>query len=199
MFSPSEQLAAAKAANTKNRPYMDVEVLLDAGLNAERSALLVALEAAERLAASNQRLAGGVDPAVTEARTKLDAVLEQSKSALQTIRFLRATPTFWSDVTSRCPARPGAPVDEHYGYNMAAATQVIAPRCAGWLIDGEVVPLRVEKATEDSPAIDEWADLFATISPGEFAEMESAVFELNVYGPAMARQALKKELATRPA
>lgn len=204
MTSPSEQLAAAKAAQEKNRPYRDVTVLLDAGLAEKRDRLREQLDAAKAEVAQDQRLAAEDPPAVVELKEQLDAILAESKASLQTVRFLKATPTFWADVTARCPVRLGSPVDQHYGYNMTLATQLVAQKCAGWLIDGERVPFVKTAATVDGegntvPAVDEWADLIETISGGEFAEMESAVFDLNVYGPSVARQALLNELATHPA
>lgn len=195
MTTPSEQLKAAKAAQEAHRPFQDVMVLLDAGLAEKRDRLREQLDAARAEVARDQRLSAGEPPAVKELQEQLDAIMVESEASLQTIRFLKATPTFWADVTARCPVRVGSPVDEHYGYNMTLALQFVAPKTAGWLIDGEIVPLVVDKATET----DEWADLFATISGGEFAEMESALFELNVYGPALARAELVKELAARPA
>jgi len=190
MTSPSEQLAAAKAAQEQNRPFRDVTVLLDAGLAEKRDELREQLAAAKAEVARDKRLSAGDPPAIVELQEQLDAILVESEASLQTIRFVKATPTFWANVTASCPVRLGAPTDEHYGYNMTRATQLVAPKCGGWLVDGEVLPL-----ADDA----EWADLFETISGGEFAEMESAVFDLNVYGPAVARAALSKELATRPA
>lgn len=190
MTSPSEQLAAAKAAQESKRPFRDVTVLLDAGLAEKRDQLREQLAAAKAEVARDQRLSAGDPPAVKKLQKQLDALLVESEASLQTVRFLKATPTFWADATARCPVRLGAPSDEHYGYNMTLATQIVAPKCGGWLIDGEMVPLA---------DADEWADLFDTVSGGELAEMESAVFDLNVYGPAAARAALSKELATRPA
>lgn len=198
MTSPSEQLAKAKAAKAADPNYQDVEVLLDAGLSRRREELEQQIKAAVHAAAQDQRLTS-VNTAVEELKTELDTVLDEASSSIATLRFTELDSLEWGDISARCPVRLGVDIDQHYGYNMQAATVMAAPKCGGWLVDGEVVPLVVKNASDGQPAVDEWADLFATISGGDFASIQDAIFNLNVYGPSLAKAELKKALATRPA
>jgi hypothetical protein len=195
MTNFSEQLAAAKAAP---RDYRDVQVILDAGLSTKREQLKADLAAARAHAASDPRL-GVVDEASASIQTQLDDLVAASAASLVTLRFVRMDSATWSDITDRCPARVDAPIDRQYGYNMNAACRLAAP-LSGVRLDGdELVPLVVEKATADTPAVNEWADLFETISGHELIMIIEAIYELNMYEPARRVEQLKKELATRPA
>lgn len=183
--SPSDRLAAAKGAM---RPIKDVQILLDTDLAAQRESL--------RDEVARVKAEGELDPRLTSVneneqavQDKLDAILEESASALVTIRFKRLPGDVWADIADRCPARPDAPVDRHFGYDTLAAAKMAAPLSGSWLVGDEEVPL------EDS----EWADLFATIAGTEATAISSAIFELNVYDPQMDIAALVKELASRPA
>lgn len=194
-MSFSEQLAKAKAAA---RPSKDVQVLIDGGLSDERVAMQGDVERLQAEAASDQRLTGE-NPKVKAAQKKLNAFLEKSHDALVTLRFTRLPGDQWAEITARCPVRVDAPIDRQYGYNMTAVCKLAAP-LSGVRVDGDAeVPLLVTKAAEGVPAVDEWADLFETISGHELGRIIDAVYELNEYAPAQRINELKKGLATHPA
>lgn len=191
----SERLAAAKAAP---RPTKDVQVLLDDDLAAKREALQNEIDAVRAESENDPRLTG-VNPTEGKLQKKLDALLKASDEALVTLRFTRLPGDKWADITARCPVRVDAPIDRQYGYNMQAASMIAAPLC-GVRVEGDVeVPLTVTKATEETPAVNEWADLFTTITGHEFIRIMDAIYEMNEYAPAERINSLKKALATRPA
>jgi len=195
MVSFDERLAAAKAAPKDTR---DVQVLLDSDLSEKREQLREALDAAKARAAQDQRLTA-TDDESDVIRAQLDELIAESAESLITLRFTRLPGDVWTDITARCPARLGAPLDEYYGYNLQLAAKLAAP-INGVRVEGdELIPLKVTPATESEPAVDQWADLFATIAGSEQARIESAIWELNVYVPDSRVGQLKKELATRPA
>ena len=195
MTTFSERLAAAKSAS---RPTRTVQVLLDADLSAKREELRAELERARTAAASDQRLAA-VNTAEQAVQTKLDELLNESAESLVTLRFSRLPGDKWAEITARCPVRLDAPIDRQYGYNMHAVCRLAAP-VSGVRVEGDgEVPLTVTKATEETPAVDEWADLFGTISGHEFGLIIDAIYDLNEYSPAAGITQLKKELATRTA
>ena len=192
MKSFDDVLAAAKAAP---RPFQDVTVSLDDDVAKRRAELHDELAAAR--ANPDARLASKSKPELIQGQ--LDELMELTANQLVTLRFSRLPGNVWADIAARCPARIDAPVDRHFGYNMQAAAMIAAPLC-GVRVDGdELVPLRVEAATTDTPAVNQWADLFATIAGTEATQIESAIFDLNVYEPQQRVGQLKKELATRPA
>jgi hypothetical protein len=191
-MSFSEKLAAAKAAP---KDFRDVEVCLDADVSAERAELLTALEAAR--ANPDVRLASKSAPEMVQ--DKLDALLEIAADSLITLRFYRLSGPAWAECTHRSPVRLDVDLDMHFGYNMQRASMLAAPLC-GVRVDGaDEFPLLVTDATSGTPAVNEWADLFDTISGTELRLIESAIFDLNVLAPSNVIVQLKKELATRPA
>lgn len=192
MKSFDDVLAAAKAAP---RPFQDVTVSLDDDVAKRRAELHDQLSAAR--ANPDARLASKSAPEIIQ--EQLEELMELTADQLVTLRFTRLPGNVWADIAARCPARIDAPVDRHFGYNMQAAALIAAP-LSGVRMDGDTeVPLRVEKATAGTPAINQWADLFATIAGTEATQIESAIFDLNVYEPQQRVAQLKKELATRPA
>ena len=196
MSTFSEQLAAAKAAA---RPTKDVQVILDPGLSQKRAELLAEVEAAKAKAENDPRLTA-VDEEELKVQEKLDALLEASANSLRTIRFAQLPGDKWGDITSRCPVRLDAPIDRSYGYNMQQASMMAAPLCGVAVEeDGTEVPLIVSDATADSPAVDEWADLFERITGHEFIRIMDAIYELNEWAPGERINTLKKQLANRPA
>ena len=195
MVSFDDRLAAAKAAP---KTFRDVDVLLDAGLADKREALQAALDAAKEAAKNDQRLTAPDDESAA-IQKQLDELVAESADSIITLRFFRLPGDQWADIMSHCPARVGAPMDEFYGYNMQTAAKIAAP-INGVRVEGDsLIPLRVEPATDASPAVNQWADLFETISGAEAARIESAIWELNVYEPDSNMGRLKKALATRPA
>jgi len=201
MTTPSEKLAAAKA---RPRKFVDVDVLLDTGVADARDELQRELDDAIAADEQDPRLAGE-NPAIAKIRKAIDKVLESAADSIATIRVHALPGDVWADIEARSPARPGAAGDARYGYNTQGAALKALPLSAGWLIDGEVVPLVVSPEvpaagdTPAVPAVDEWRDLFSTISGTEAATLESAVWELNVANPQVAIADIKKALATRPA
>lgn len=196
MSSFSERLAAAKAAPRKTK---DVSILLDTDLAEQREALRAQIERVRDVAAQNQRLAGGPNPEEVRLQEQLDKLLADSADALITLRFERLAGDTWSEITARCPVRLDAPIDRQYGYNMHQVCKLAAPISGARVEGDELVPLIVQAATPDTPAIDEWADLFQTISGHEMILIIDAIYDLNAWDPAHQVASLKKELATRPA
>jgi hypothetical protein len=195
MVSFDDRLAAAKV---RPKQHQDVEVLLDSDLSDKREALRLALEVAKATTQSDQRLSA-VDTESADLEAQLNDLIEESADSIIRLRFYRLPGEVWADIVSRCPARIGAPMDEHYGYNMQQAAKLAAP-INGVRVDGdELVPLRYEAATTDSPAVNQWADLWQSIAGSEASRIESAIWELNVYEPDSRMGQIKNQLATRPA
>lgn len=192
MKSFDDVLAAAKAAP---RPFQDVTVSLDDDVANRRAELHDQLAAAR--ANPDARLASKSAPELIQ--EQLDELMDLTADQLVTLRFTRLPGNVWADIAARCPARLDAPVDRHFGYNMQAAALIAAPLCGVRMVGDTEVPLRVEAATEEHPAINQWNDLFATIAGTEATQIESAIFDLNVYGPQQRVSELVKTLATRPA
>ncbi|MCU1441138.1 MAG: hypothetical protein JWP85_2135 [Rhodoglobus sp.] len=196
MSTFSERLAAAKVAPRKTK---DVSILLDTDLAEQREALRDQIGRVRAIADADQRLSGGTHPAEVLLQEQLDKLLADSAESLITLRFARLSGDAWSEITARCPVRPDAPIDRQYGYNMHAVCKLAAP-ISGARVDGEdLVPLLVTPASEGVPAVDEWSDLFNTISGHEMVLIIDAIYDLNAWDPAMQVSSLKKELATRPA
>ena len=196
--TPSQKLAAAKG---KPRRHVDVEVLLDPDLSSAQAALQAELEAAIEADKNDPRLSGE-NPAIAVLSAALETFLLEAADSLATIRVFACAGDEWSDIESRSPARLDAPGDRRFGYNTLAATRLALPLSgSGWLVDGEVIPLVVTAAdpTTLTEAVDEWADLFSSISGTEVASLESAVWEMNFAGPQVTIAEIKKALATRPA
>jgi len=184
MTSFDQLLAQAK---TRQRATLDVQVLLDPALADRRELLMKTRPLDQRLTA--------VDPAKEE----LEQLMAKAADALVTLRFTELPGEQWQEIAARCPARPSAPIDRQHGYNVDIACRLAAPLC-GVRVDGDdLLPLRVEKATENSAAVNEWDELFAVISGHEIALIFSAIYELNVYAPAKRIADLGKDLATRTA
>jgi hypothetical protein len=195
MSTFSEKLASAKAAPRKTK---DVQILLDVDLAEQREALRAELEKARADATADQRLASS-NPNVDAVQERLDKLITDSAESLITLRFERLSGDAWSEITARCPVRLDAPIDRQYGYNMHGVCKLAAPLSGGRVEGDTVIPLTVTKASEGIPAVDEWADLFETISGHEMVLIIDAIYDLNAWDPAHQVASLKKELATRPA
>lgn len=192
MSSFSERLSSAKEAP---KPTRDVTVSLDADVSERRAGLIEAL--AKARANPDARLSAKSEPELIQ--EQLDELLELTADSLVTLRFTRMSGVAWAEVTARCPVRLDAAIDRQYGYNMHAVCALAAP-LSGVRVDGDaLVPLVVSKASEGVLAVNEWADLFATISGHEFGLIVDAIYELNEYEPASRVASLVKALATRPA
>lgn len=138
-------------------------------------------------------------PLVQELAEQIEAEQAAAAGGVVTLRFTRMAGNDWSAITARCPARLDAPIDAQYGYNMQKACEMAAPLCGVSVEDGVEIPLVVTKATESEPAVNEWADLFATISGHEFGKIMDAIYGLNEYDPVLSLAEAKKALAGRPA
>jgi hypothetical protein len=195
------RLAAAKAAAPR---HDDVEVLIDGDLASLREELTVKVAAARATSADDPRLTAPPPEDAAALEAQLNELLDASEDAIVRLRFTRMPGKDWSEIISRCPPRPDAPMDRHYGYNITAATVLAAPLCGarvvGYGTDSEhTVPLAVRPAQQDEPAVDEWADLFSVIAGSEMTLIVDAVYALNEYDPTRRAAQLKKVLATRPA
>lgn len=188
----TERLASAKAAA---RPSKDVTVVLDADVSARLAELRVELEAAR--ATPDARLAAETEPEKVQAQ--IDELLALTADALITLRFTRMSGEKWAEITARCPIRAGATIDLQYGYDMHAVCKIAAPLCGVRVEGDEEFPLVYAKASPGVEAVNEWADLFETVSGHEFSLIVDAIYMLNEYEPAVRVDALKKELANRPA
>jgi hypothetical protein len=193
MKSFSESLAAAKAAPRK---FEDVTVSLDEEFATRRAELSEQLDAAR--ANSDQRLAAKSPADLIQ--EQIDELLGLAADSLVTLRFYRMGGDAWSDIAARAGApRDGAGVDGFVGFNVQAAAKLAAP-FSGVRLDGdEEVKLIVAPRTDDEPAVDEWADLWVTLSGTEVDQIEAAILIVNVIGPQTRVAELKNILATRPA
>ena len=185
MSTFAEVLAAAKAAP---RPFRTVQVLLDTDLSEKRAALEIELEAAKAADANDQRMSA---PATAnEVQERLDALTDEAKGSIITLKFTRLPGNQWAELTARCPVRIEAPIDLQYGYNMHKACTLAAP-INGVLLDDD--------DAESKLSDEEWDDLFSTISGVDFGQIIDAIYAVNAYDPAVRLNALKKALATRTA
>ena len=144
--------------------YRDVTVMLDGEKAIERDALVQAIT--DAVDAPDLRL--GEDPAAV-ARKKLDALEEEMRDALVTIR-VRALPTDkWNKICAAHPAREGVALDKPKGYNVVEVTKA-AVQAGGHLVeDGKTEPV------EDG----EWPAFWDNLSGGDFDRFWFAVYGLN--------------------
>ena len=182
MSSFQDKLKAARKA----RPTRDVQVVLDGEIAVERDRLLAELEVND----PDERLGAGVDKEAV--RERLDELAVVAQDAMITLRFTRLPGDKWAEITSRYPVRPDVPIDRHYGYNFDAVCTAAA-RVSGVRVEDDAeVPLVVREATDDSPAIDEWAELFDVLAGADVAAIRDAVWSLNEYEPQQRLNALVK-------
>lgn len=188
-----DRLAAAKAAPRK---FEEVIVSLDEEFATRIAELTEQLDAAR--ANPDQRLASKSPADLIQ--EQLDELRDLAADSLVTLRFYRMGGDAWSDIAARAGApRNGARVDGFVGFNVQAAAKLAAP-LSGLCLDGdEEVKLIVAPKTDDEPAVDEWADLWQTLSGTEVDQIEAAILVVNVLGPQSRVAALKNILATRPA
>jgi hypothetical protein len=197
MTSFSEKLAAAK---TTARPTADVAVVLNNTLSERRAALDDELADALEIPA-DVRLASKSPQQIEIERIEQEiaAVDAEAAEALVTLRFTRMNPWAWAEVTAHCTMRPDVALDRKYGYNYQEVCRLVAP-LSGARVEGEItVPLIVQEATDTTPAIDEWADLWDSISGHEVIRIVDTIFFLNEFEAENRIEQLKKALATRPA
>ncbi|HEU5223433.1 MAG TPA: hypothetical protein VFU07_07105 [Candidatus Lumbricidophila sp.] len=177
MTTFSERLAASAEVA---RPTVDVQVTLDAALAARVEELQDALQAAQDAYTADPRLSATAE--IKTAQEALDAVLEEAREALITLRFTRMDGDMWSELTSRCPARLDVDMDKVYGFNVNAVLALAAP-LSGVLVEGDTVA--------EIPEAD-WRVLFKRLSGYELSLINDAIFSLNVWGPSQRVAELKK-------
>jgi hypothetical protein len=193
----SEKLAASEGAE---REHTDVTVALHsatkdrwADLEARRADVFERLEAAREAAEKDKRLASsGVDVAAFDAELdKLredEAALElEDADSLVTLRFWELPGPEWGDITTRNPARPDVEQDIRFGYNVHGAT-VDAAQVNGRVVeDGNLIEL----------SDDEWERFWPQLAGQYFTNISDAIFNLNVWDPAVRRDRLGKVSAGR--
>lgn len=176
MSSFAEKLAAARAA----RPHKDVQIVLDGEIASQRDELLASLKEASETGADDRL---GAESAADEIRQRLDELTETAQQSTITLRFTRLPGRDWAALTSKHPVRPEVPIDRHYGYNYDAVCEAAAAM-SGVRIEGEEeIPLIVRAATEDAPAVNEWADLFDVLPGSSVGDIRDAIWALNEYEP----------------
>lgn len=190
MSTFSEKLAAAKAAP---RPVSDLQILLAGDIVAERDRLQVIIDTPvtdARLAAASPQ---------EQAKIDLEKLYERAGDALITLRFIQLPGTAWAAITSKCPPRPGVPVDEQYGYNFDTATMAAARfidedgRHYGVRIEDDVeVPFTVERTKDNPNGVDEWSDLIETLTGHDLRKLRNTVWGLNEYLPQIQLEAMGK-------
>jgi len=110
------------------------------------------------------------------------------------LRFRQMPGDEWASETDKHPARPGVLVDQRYGYNIRSLTRGAAPKCGVLVNGGDEVKLRVDPVG-DADRVDEWADLFRTLSGHDFQRVTDAIWSLNEYLPEKAVEAARKARA----
>ncbi|WP_298742285.1 hypothetical protein [uncultured Microbacterium sp.] len=183
MSSFGEKLAAAREA----RPSKDVQVVLDGEIASQRDALIEQIESIQE----DDRL--GVESEADNLRTQLDELAEAARESMITLRFTRLPGRDWAALTSKHPVRPDVPIDRHYGYNYDAVCEAAAAVSGVRVEDGAEIALVVRDATADSPAVNEWADLFDVLSGTEVADIRDAVWALNEWEPQQRLNLLVKD------
>jgi hypothetical protein len=145
--------------------YRDVTVMLDGEKAIERDALIEEITKAAD-APVDGRL--GKDP-VKETRAKLEALEDEMRDSLVTIR-VRALPTDkWNKICAAHPARDGVAVDKTKGYNIVEVTKA-AVETGGHLVE--------DGKTETVEAA-EWPAFWEALSGGDFDRFWFAIYGLN--------------------
>ncbi|KPG86516.1 hypothetical protein [Frigoribacterium sp. RIT-PI-h] len=124
--------------------------------------------------------------AKTAAVPHVDVIVPVHKTEY-VLRFRKADSLVWVEAVDRSPARQpieNYPYDSLYGYNLRNVTRLVAPKTGVLLIDGKEVPLRVDAPNPDEPdaeLVNEWAELFETISGRAESKIGDAIYALNEY------------------
>lgn len=124
----------------------------------------------------------------------VDVVLN---GTLHVFRFTALDGLTWAAESDKCPMRPDVDFDRAYGYDIRKLTVAVAPLSGARLVDGELVPLRVDPVNPshpNAPRVDEWGDLFARIDGHTFRKISDTIWGLNEYLPGEAVKAAKKAL-----
>lgn len=144
--------------------YRDVTVMLDGEKAIERDALVEAITNAKD--APDLRL--GEDPAA-EARKKLDALEEEMRDSLVTIRVRALQTDKWNAICAANPPREGVVLDKPKGYNIIEVTKAAVEAGGHMIEDGKTEPIEA----------DEWPEFWESLSGGDFDRFWFAVYGLN--------------------
>lgn len=152
----------SKLRNSLNKAtfrYEDVDVCLDGELGVER----------DRFYKELGDLGAAKLDEVAAVQVKIDALENAMRDDLVTLRFRAVSFDKWNGIIAKRPPRDGVAIDQRKGYNIVAVTKDAA-EVSGWVVDGD--------STETIPA-DEWADLWANLSGGDFDRIWGAITRLN--------------------
>ena len=160
--------------------YEDVDVCLNGELAGQRDALL------EKMAEPVE-VRVGLNPH-REVQAELDAMVAEMREQLVTLRFRTLSFDKWNTLIAKHPPREGLPLDSRKGYNVVAVTKEAAQH-SGWLVEG---------GEPESIAADEWAELWANMSGGDFDRIWGVITRLNESNGWQGVDFLKKESAKTP-
>lgn len=163
--------------------YEDVTISLDGELGVERDELYEELSAAS--ASTDFRL--GQVPGVG-VKARIDALEDRMRDDLVTLRFRTLPFAAWNAIIAKHPPRDGVSIDARKGYNIVAATKEAA-EASGWVYD--------EGRTEPITA-DDWSDLWANLSGGDFDRIWGVVTRLNETNGWAGVDFLKKDSTKTP-
>lgn len=144
--------------------YEDVQISLDGELGVERDALYVELQEA---AAQPVRTMGPRPTVGVQAR--IDALEDRMREDLVTLRFRALSTDKWNTLIALHPPREGVNLDARKGYNIVAVTKAAAEENGVVMVGGTAEPVTA----------DEWADLWANLSGGDFDRIWGVVTRLN--------------------
>ncbi|TLF33230.1 hypothetical protein [Microbacterium sp. 5K110] len=173
------------------RAFKDVHVCLDGDIAERISSLRAQITDFAAEAATDQRLASGENPKVTELKMQIDDLRERAMESLVTLRFYRIPGHAWSELSLHHPVRADVPVDRHYGYNISTLSLAAAA-----YVDQDTdtaYGYRVEDDEEHRLTLEQWARLFAVLSGSEVTDVQNAVWSLNEAEPASRLDALVKD------
>lgn len=173
------------------RAFKDVHVCLDGDIAERISTLRAQITDFAAEAATDQRLASGENPKVTELKMQIDDLRERAMESLVTLRFYRIPGHAWSELSLHHPVRADVPVDRHYGYNISTLSLAAAA-----YVDQDTdtaYGFRVEDDEEHRLTLEQWARLFAVLSGSEVTDVQNAVWSLNEAEPASRLDALVKD------
>ena len=119
--------------------------------------------------------------AAEESTPNVDVDVELAGKLLP-LRFYRLDGERWAEICAFCPARPGSPIDEAYGYNFQDAARRAAVH-SGRLIEDDA---------EVTLAATDWAALYKALSGHHLNTLDSAIWQLNEHDPQTRVVAAKK-------
>jgi hypothetical protein len=177
----------SKLRNSLNKAtfrYEDVTISLDGELAVERDALYKELGEVAQLPVHQM----GPGP-TAKVQESIDALEDRMREDLVTLRFRALSTDRWNGIIALNPPREDVPLDARKGYNIVETTKAAA-EAGGWVVDnGKTEPV----------SADEWADLWANLSGGDFDRIWGAVTRLNESNGWAGVDFLKKDSTKTPA